>query len=443
MKRLSSNFSIALDAVFTNRLRALLTALGIMFGVAAVIAMLAIGTGARQELLEQMKLIGSNNIIVESLLDGDEGQEEGEEANDKRPYSPGLSVEDAKAIVNIPTVDKVSPELLLPSTIVRKGRLTKGRCVGVNNAFFELNNLSLERGSFFHNKHLESGSPVCIIGKSTQAKFFGGGNPIGKKIKCGNTWLTVVGLLGKRFASKESLENLGIRDYNTDIYIPIQTALSRFRNRAVLTAAKGGRGIIIRDGEDQKKVAEDIMNYHQLDRLVIRVNETAYLEPTADIVARMLKRRHWKIKDYQVTIPELLLKQQQRTQDIFNIVLGAIAGISLLVGGIGIMNIMLASVLERIKEIGLRRSLGATRKDIVQQFVFEAVFISLIGGIVGVALGLLAAVMIAELAEIQTIVSWWSVALSFGVAAAIGLIFGIVPARRAAQLDPITALRND
>ncbi len=443
MNRLNSNFFIALDAVMTNRLRALLTALGIMFGVAAVIAMLAIGTGARQELLEQMKLIGSNNIIVKAVLNQEEENEEGEE-NQERSYSPGLTIEDVKAIQNtIPTVDRVSPELLLPSTIVRKGRLTKGRCVGINNAFFELNNLALEQGHLFHKKQMEAGAPVCIIGKSTQARFFGGENPIGKQIKCGKTWLTVVGVLGKRYASKESLSNLGIRDYNSDIYIPIQTALSRFRNRAILTASENSRNfIIVGDGNEEKKPA-DLKNYHQLDRLVVRVNQSAQLEPTADVIARMLRRRHWEVQDYEVSIPELLLKQQQRTQDIFNIVLGAIAGISLLVGGIGIMNIMLASVLERIKEIGLRRSLGATSKDIVQQFVFEAVFISLLGGIVGVALGLILAVTITRIAEIQTIVSWWSVALSFGVAATIGLVFGIFPARRAAKLDPITALRND
>ncbi len=432
MLRLFSNFNTALEAVFTNRLRALLTALGIMFGVAAVIAMLAIGTGARQELLEQMKLIGSNNIVVKTVLEEEE-KVSGEQAQ-KRAFSPGLSMDDVRAIeAQIPTVETVSPELVLQVKAIRKRRSEEARCVGIRNAFFELNNLKVERGSAFHSLQMKDGLPVCIIGKSIQTKLFGGENPIGKKIKCNDIWLTVVGVLGRRYTSQNGLENLGIRDYNSDIYIPIKTALLRFENRSLLTS------FMIQNEEQQ----ESNPNYNQLDRLVIRVKNTTQLEATADIIGRMLKRRHWRVADYEITIPELLLKQQQRTQDIFNIVLGAIAGISLLVGGIGIMNIMLASVMERIKEIGLRRSLGATQTDVIQQFVFEAVFISLIGGIVGIALGLLLAEAVARIAEIPTIVSLWSVGLAFGVSVAIGLLFGIFPARRAAKLDPITALRND
>ncbi len=441
MKRLISNFNTALEAVFTNRLRALLTALGIMFGVSAVIAMLAIGTGARQELLEQMKLIGANNIIVKTVLKTDDKEDE---ENAKAPFSPGLSMNDVQAIqTQISSVDKVSPELILPVNAIRKGRQYKTNSVGVNNAFFELNNLPVERGNTFHQNHLKDGLPVCIIGKNIQTKLFSGENPIGKKIKCDDTWLTVIGVLGRRYEGKGGLENLGIRDYNSDLYVPVKTALIRFRDRTRLTSNMFQNTGVISFGDEDQKNPTAAKNYHQLDRLVIRVNNATQLESTADIVGRMLQRRHWNVPDYEISIPELLIKQQQRTQDIFNIVLGAIAGISLLVGGIGIMNIMLASVMERIKEIGLRRSLGATRTDVVQQFVFEAVFISLIGGIVGVALGLLLADTIARLAEIPTIVSLWSVLLAFGVSAAIGLLFGIIPARRAAKLDPITALRND
>ncbi|MFK7948536.1 MAG: ABC transporter permease, partial [Saprospiraceae bacterium] len=184
-------------------------------------------------------------------------------------------------------------------------------------------------------------------------------------------------------------------------------------------------------------------NYHQLDRLVVRVKDSDKLQATATVIARMLNRRHEEVKDYNIQVPELLLQQQQKTQDTFNMVLAVIAGISLLVGGIGIMNIMLASVLERIKEIGIRRSLGATRTDIVYQFLFESIVISLLGGLIGVLLGVFAARTIANAAEIPTVVSTWSIVLSFGVAATVGLIFGIIPARRAAFFDPIKALRND
>ena len=449
-QRLLFNFSIALEAVFTNQLRAFLTALGIMFGVAAVIAMLAIGAGAQQELLAQMKLIGTNNIVIKSVLDIDEEEKELKEGEEnKRPYSPGLSLDDVTNMTAIlPTIENVSPEIVLPVSVVRRGRMQKAKCVGVENAFFELNNLPLDLGKAFQKEHLRTGSPVCIIGKNIQNQVFSSENPIGKRIKCGDVWLTVVGVTGKRLASKHSLTSLGIRDYNSDIYVPLQTALLRFKNRAMLTSkmlggAAGGGGFFILGDDNSNQQKGGVPNYHQLDRLVIRVEDSDLLQATADVIARMLHRRHWKVVDYEVTVPELLIKQQQRTQALFNYVLGAIAGISLLVGGIGIMNIMLATVLERIKEIGLRRSLGATQSDIVMQFVFEAVFISLLGGIIGIFIGVFLASIVSNFADIPTVISGWSIALSFGVAAITGLVFGILPARQAAKLDPIIALRRD
>jgi len=246
-------------------------------------------------------------------------------------------------------------------------------------------------------------------------------------------WLTVIGVLEKRRASKESLENLGIRDYNDDVYVPVTTALLRFKNRAVITKAD------ISGGWDDEEKKEE--NYHQLDRAVVRVKDSDELRATADVLARLLKRRHKDQVDFEIEVPELLLEEQQKTQETFNLVLAAIAGISLLVGGIGIMNIMLASVLERIKEIGVRRSLGATQRDIVEQFLFEAIFISLLGGIIGIILGVVSAEIITSSFEIPAVVSAWSIILSFGVAATVGLVFGIFPARKAARQDPIKALR--
>ncbi len=424
-----------MEAVFANRLRAILTALGIIFGVGAVIAMLAIGMGAKQSILDQMKLIGTNNVMIDSVIPESENEGSEEQGKDEKEWSPGLTMEDLAAINRIlPNIERISPELVLPTNAIRAGKLERLKCVGTTNAFFELNNLELSKGNFFHNTHIEKGRPVCIIGKSVQLKFFPENNPIGKIIKCGNTWLTIIGVLERRTASSESLESLGIRDYNSDIYIPVTTALLRFKNRARVTKAdlkQGSRG-----GDGQA-------NYHQLDRMVVRVADASYLQASADVIARILKRRHKEVVDYEIQVPELLLQQQQKTQETFNFVLAVIAGISLLVGGIGIMNIMLASVLERIKEIGVRRSLGANQKDIIQQFLFEAVFISLIGGLLGVILGILAAKIVASYADIPTIVTFWSILLSFGVAASVGLIFGIFPARKAAQQDPIKALRTE
>jgi putative ABC transport system permease protein len=203
-----------------------------------------------------------------------------------------------------------------------------------------------------------------------------------------------------------------------------------------------GRMVIITENADDESASAPV-NYHQIDKLVVQVAETELLNPVAEIISRVLERRHYDVVDYEITIPELLLKQQQRTNQIFNFVLGAIAGISLLVGGIGIMNIMLASVLERIKEIGLRLSLGAKKKDIVTQFLFEAVMISISGGLIGIMLGVILAVLVSKFAQIPTIITFTSVLLSFGVAATVGLIFGITPAKRAASQDPITSLRYE
>lgn len=451
MQRIFFNFLLAMEAVLANRLRALLTGMGILFGVAAVIAMLAIGTGAKQSILERMKLIGTNNIVIKAVIPDDNAQtakaqtasnsgggNNGKETN-KKPWSPGLTLADLEAIETvIPHVEKLSPEIVLPTSLIENGKLEKGRCVGVTNAFFDLNSISLSQGNFFHDNHMEDGRPVCIIGKNIQTRFFPNESPIGKKLKAGNSWLTIVGVLEKRKASQESLQNLGIRDYNDDVYIPVSTALLRFKNRATITKADIGGGNQFSSNNQNKKKDD---NYHQLDRMVVQVGDSKYLRNAADVVARLLKRRHHDVVDFEIEVPELLLEEQQKTQETFNFVLAAIAGISLLVGGIGIMNIMLASVLERIKEIGVRRSLGAKQEDIVQQFLFEAVTISLLGGIIGVILGVIAANLITSSFKIPAVVSAWSVILSFGVAASVGLVFGIFPARRAAQQDPIKALR--
>lgn len=421
-----------------NQLRAMLTALGIIFGVGAVIAMLAIGTGAKQSILDQMKLIGTNNIVVKSVISTDEeGGSQAQGKKDKKPWSPGLTIKDVTAISKaVPTIEEISPEIILPLNIVRDGKHQKGRCIGVTNAFFELNNLDIAKGNPFHFIHEEEGKPVCIIGKTIEKKFFSNGSAIGKKIKCGNVWLTVIGILEKRIATKESLATLGIRDYNADIYVPVTTTLLRLKNRALISK----NDLKENNWDDASDAAQ---NYHQLDRVVVRVKDSKKLQATADIIARLLKRKHGGKIDFEIEVPELLLQQQQKTQETFNFVLAVIAGISLLVGGIGIMNIMLASVLERIKEIGVRRSLGANQRDIVLQFLFEAIFISLIGGVLGIVLGIVSAKTIASYADIPTIVSNWSILLSFGVAASVGLVFGLLPAQKAAALDPIKALRSD
>ena len=291
MSRLLFNFNLALEGVFMNKLRALLTTLGILFGVASVIAMLSIGTGAKESILEQMKLIGANSVVVESkVLTGEEEEEEGtsgSENNDKegkKKWSPGLTIQDVEAIRKIlPTIEKTSPELILDVTVLGNAKQGETKCIGIENDFFELNNIVLGEGKLFAPYHHENGSPVCIIGRNIQTKYFEQRNPIGEKIRCNNTWLTIIGVLNKRIASRENRESLGIRDYNSDIYIPLQTALIRFEDRAKIARNDIGR----RRGNNNANE-----NYHQLDRLVVRVHETDQLQASADVVARILKRRH-------------------------------------------------------------------------------------------------------------------------------------------------------
>ncbi len=449
--RLLANLEIAIGAVIANKLRSLLTALGIIFGVAAVIAMLAIGNGAQKEILDQIKLVGLNNIVIKPIIEQKEEKIEEEVGKkEKKKFSPGLTLRDVHNIVQtLPEISMISPEIILETFIIRNGLRRSAKLVGVQPEYFKMYNFEVEDGQAFSGDQLISGTSVCIIGHAIKTKFFPTEDPIGKSIKVGPHWLTIIGVLKERLVSESSISKLGIRDFNMDVYIPLQSLLVRYRNRELITAealrkaAMASRGMWVSGGQQEDPQAEEKKNYHQLDRLVVQVSETEKLRSTAEILSRILSRRHYDMVDFEIEIPELLLKQQQRTNDIFNYVLGAIAGISLLVGGIGIMNIMLASVLERIKEIGLRLAIGAQKTDVVQQFLFEAVMISVSGGIIGVVLGVSMAITISKLADIPTVISAASIILAFGVAATVGLIFGIAPARKAASQDPIASLRYE
>lgn len=438
MDRLLFNLSLAIEGIISNRLRAFLTALGIIFGVAAVVAMLAIGSGAQKAIMEQMKLIGANSIVIKSQVDtgedDDEGAEQANEKKGKRKWSTGLTMLDVQNLESIvPSIDLTGAEINMRHSVIANGIQSKVNCVAIEPSFFELNNLEIGVGRNFTEKQVINGSAVCIIGKSLVSKYFKGEDPLGKKVKVGKTWLTVVGVIKRRLASSSNLEKLGLQDYNANIYVPIQTALIRFENRSKIQKE---------DVSNRRNFDAD-HNYNQLDRVVLRIENEKELQASANIIGRYLERKHNGVKDYEIEIPELLIQQQQKTQETFNIVLAVIAGISLLVGGIGIMNIMLASVLERIKEIGIRRSIGAYKSDIVLQFLFEALLICFIGGLAGIALGVITAKLIAKSADIPTVISSWSIILSFGVAFLVGLIFGLFPAKRASEYDPIIALRSN
>ena len=452
------DIEIAVESIVSNKLKSILTALGIIFGVAAVIAMLAIGKGAKQEIMEQMKMVGVNNILINPVIpDKGASSEEGEKQQKK--FSRGLNLLDVDAIrETLPSVKRISPEISFNSTAMLNGVKYSAKLVGVSNDYFHLYNLPLVGGAFFNSYQEENGIQVCIIGANIRAKFFSKVDPLGQYIKFNGIWLKVIGVLQKTNVNLTGFEEKGVNVYNDNIYIPIQTMLLRYQNRALLNTklvseatsvsffggGGGGGGMmgrVVVSGSDASSDVET--NYNQLDRIVVQVTETEQLNPTTEILSRMLNRRHTGVKDFEITVPELLLKQQQRTKDIFNIVLGAIASISLVVGGIGIMNIMFASVMERIKEIGTRMAIGAKKMDIVVQFLAEAVLISVSGGFIGIFFGVVMAKLIEQIAGIMTIVSFFSVFIAFGVSAAVGVIFGYSPAKRASEKDPIESLRYE
>jgi putative ABC transport system permease protein len=440
LERYTYNVTSGIEAIFANRVKSFLTALGIIFGVAAVISMLAIGNGAEQEILEQIKMVGVNNIIIsptENVVDADAEQASEDEAQiSTKKFSKGLTLLDAEAIGEvIPSVNKVCPVITFNYSAILNGKSKPVVLEGINNNYFDLFNISLQSGEKFTDNQMENGFPVCIIGDNINNLFFNHEDAIGKYIKCGQIWLQVIGVVERRDFTASASDELGISSTDNKIFIPAKTMVMRFRNRSLLRAdeieqaARSG-------GSTQKE------NLNQLDKIIVQVDETEYLSSTAEVINRMLLRRHNDLYDFDVTIPELLLKQQQRTKNIFNIVLGVIAGISLIVGGIGIMNIMLASVLERIREIGLRQAIGASRKDIIVQFLSESTLISVTGGILGIILGVALSRIIMVVFDIKTVISVFSIFISFGVSVLIGVTFGYIPAKRASDQDPVESLRN-
>lgn len=441
IQRIISNFKSGLESISSNKIRAFLTSLGIIFGTAAVIAMLAIGAGTEQEIINQMREAGSNNIIVlPKLL---ESNEEDAADNSSKKWSPGLTPQDAINIRNIvPGIVSVSPETEKETYVSLDGLRKKTKLIGVEKDYFDIASLELQKGTGFTDDHYREGLPVCIIGNDLYTKLFPKTEAIGARIKVQNQWFTVIGVLQNKSVSEKSQSNLKIRNDNDNVYIPLQTYISRVEDKQRLTALsiQQQANMQTQDGDDAQKPA---YNYHPLSRLVIKAEDGPSTLAASQVIRTMLLRRHNGLEDFEIKLPEVQLKQEQKTKKLFNTVLGIIAGISLLVGGIGIMNIMLASVMERTREIGLRQSIGATRNDILTQFVSEAMLIGISGGIMGAVLGIAVSIIINKAFDILTIVSPWAVLLSFSVSLGTSLLFGIWPAKKASEKDPVETLRYE
>jgi putative ABC transport system permease protein len=396
----------------SHALRSALSVLGIIFGVGAVIAMLSIGAGAEREALEIIDAMGLRNVIVrDKIYDRDDEKQE------IRRKSAGLALRDAEAIRDaVPGVERVIAKIEVDpwKTLTATGR-AKPKVVGVSHTYPDLVRLPLREGRFFDRRDEETYAQVCVIGDLVRRELFGFDPALGRPLKINDTWLTVVGVLAPRGGPRE-VQGVTLAATENDVYLPVTVAERKF-GRAPLKSA--------------------------LDELIVSMAPGAPVQESSTVIASLLDRLHGGAADYTITVPEALLEQSRKTQRLFDIVMGTIAGISLLVGGIGIMNIMLATVLERTREIGVRRALGARQVDIRNQFVIESFTITAAGGLLGIAMGVVIANGVAFYAGWTTIVTVWSILLSVGVSVAVGLTFGIYPALRAARLDPIESLRYE
>lgn len=423
--------SVALTGIYTNKTRALLTMLGILFGVAAVIAMVSIGEGAKQETIRQIELLGTNNVIINRVDIKPSGPQQATN------FSPGLTIKDANSILKVnPLVEEVTYTRSLEQQLIYRSEIQTYFVTGTTPAFTSIFNAQVQEGTFFTEQHNRAYSNVAVIGSSVKSELFPFEKPIGKKIKVGEQWFTIIGVLSPK-ATATAASDLGVRDFNNEIYIPFSTFVNKLEE--LPETDNSGRTVMVIGGGDGAKIRDRI----SVDQLTVKVKTGKDLKEAADLLRRTLTRLHYGIPDFSITLPEQLLSQKQQTQRIFNVVMGAIAGISLLVGGIGIMNIMLANIMERTREIGVRRAVGATRSDILLQFLTEATAISFIGGMLGIVFGFILTKLISTYAGWTTVVPFSAIVLAFSVSVATGIVFGFYPAKKAADKNPIESLRYE
>jgi putative ABC transport system permease protein len=411
--QIEENVRLAISGLTDHKFRSFLTMLGIIFGVASVIAMLSIGEGAKREAIAKYQDLGVNNIIVREKKLTDEELEEV-----RAKFSQGLSIQDANVIKEIiPCVERIASQAEITTDVKFADKSVKSTIIGVTPDFLEMMNYRLQRGEFVQANHYTQRLKVCVLGAGVAANLYREEDPVGKMIKIEDQWLEVIGVLESKTLFTETVGELAARDLNTDVYVPLSTFLNRFSRDNVLTG--------------------------EIQQITVQVNNSKQLIEVSHLINEILKRHHFNNEDYSIIIPYELLKQEEKERQIYNFLLGAIAAISLIVGGIGIMNIMLATVMERTREIGIRRAIGARKADIMSQFVTEAVAISITGGIIGVLLGVTLSLAVSLFTDVSTYIRLYSILIAFAFSVIVGISFGYLPAKNAANLKPVDSIRYE
>ncbi len=429
-----ATLQLAVRNLLLHKLRSFLTMLGTILGVASVISMLAIGEGSKREAVEQIRQLGATNVIVRSVKpkhedqQGDSSTGTATQQRVSHVLEYGLTYRDYERLTEtLPTINQAVPIALVRRNAQHnRYRITNARVLGTTPEYLSIKNLVVRRGRFLTTPDLRNTSNVAVLGAGAAERLFSFEDPIGESILLGDGAYRVVGILEPQDSGTATVGAIGRDDFNNDIYIPLTAARSRF----------GELQMILRAGSRE-------FERTQLSEITLTVRDEELVPQTAAMARKLLEQTHPSGHDFEIQVPLELLNQAEREKRIWNLVLGSIAGISLLVGGIGIMNIMLATITERTREIGVRRALGAKRRDITAQFLVETMVLSTTGGVVGIVLGVAIPLGVTLLSGLQTALSLWSVALSFGISVSVGVIFGLYPARRAALMDPIEALRHE
>ena len=409
------DLQLGLQNLLLHRLRTLLTMLGMIFGVAAVVSMLSIGAGARQRVMAFIEQMGVHNLIVEAKETMD-----WQAARKVRQISPGLTFQDYRVIRDdVGDIVAATPrKRMTPTRTIPKSQQDPPTVYGVDPIYQKIAGLHILEGRFFTDAEETQGAPVCVLGAAARSGLFGSAAVIGQYIKANEQWFPVVGVASPQLTSQTEVAGMPTQDLNNILYVPLNSAILRL--------------------EDSYSDRRD-----EIDGIYLNIRNSADMSSVAQVVRAILDSSHHSAGDFSVIVPAELLAEQRRTERLFNAVMVAITSISLLVGGIGIMNIMLASILERTREIGVRRAVGARQRDIIRQFVVEAVLISFMGGSIGLVFGFIMSRLIAWLAGWSTIVTASSILLAFLVSITVGLVFGIYPAVKAARLDPVEAIRYE